>query len=90
MILDECTSSLDAENQAIVLDTIMRLTLLGGDSMDEVDRTLMIAHKLEVMQMCDRRLVVDQGEIVEDGTFEQLMEMKGVFDGMAHGEWIGE
>ena len=93
MILDECTSSLDAENQAIVLDTIMRLTLLGGDSMDEVDRktTLMITHKLEVMQMCDRILVVDQGEIVEDGSFEQLMEMKGVFSGMAHGgEWIGE
>ena len=90
MILDECTRSLDAENQAIVLYTIMRLTLFGGDSMDEVDRktTLM---KLEVMQMCDRILVVDQREIVEDGSFEQLMEMKGVFSGMAHGgEWIGE
>ena len=93
MILDECTSSLDAENQACVLDTIRRLTLLGGDSVDEVDRktTLMITHKLEVMQMCDRILVVDQGEIVEDGTFEHLMEMKGVFAGMAHGgEWIGD
>jgi ABC-type bacteriocin/lantibiotic exporter with double-glycine peptidase domain len=54
MILDECTSSLDAENPAIVLDTIMRSTLLGGVSMDEVDRktTLIITtHKLEVMQM---------------------------------------
>ena len=93
MILDECTSSLDGENQAIVLDTIMRLTLLGGDLKDEVDRktTLMITHKIEVMQMCDRILLVDQGEIVEDGTFEQLMEKKGAFAGMAHGgEWIGE
>jgi ATP-binding cassette subfamily B (MDR/TAP) protein 1 len=43
------------------------------------------------MRMCDRILVVDQREIVENGTFEQLMEMKGVFTGMAHGgEWIGE
>ena len=98
MILDECTSSLDAENQASVLDTIRRLTSLRGDlkdndevNVDERKTTLMITHKLQVMQMCDRILVVDQGEIVEDGTFEQLMEMKGVFAGMAHGgEWIGE
>ena len=50
----------------------MRLMLSGGDSMDEVDRmaTLMITHKLEVMQMCDRVLAVDQGEIVVDGSFE--------------------
>jgi ATP-binding cassette subfamily B (MDR/TAP) protein 1 len=96
MILDECTSSLDAENQAFVLDTIRRLTTCGGgnggeEEEEERKTTLMITHKLQVMQMCDRILVVDQGEIVEDGTFEQLMEMKGVFAGMAHGgEWIGE
>ena len=101
MILDECTSSLDAENQAFVLDTIRRLTTCGGNGnggeeeeegkREERKTTLMITHKLQVMQMCDRILVVDQGEIVEDGTFEQLMEMKGVFAGMAHGgEWIGE
>ena len=50
----------------------MRLMSLGGDSMDEVDRmaTLMITHKLEVMQMCDRVLAVDQGEIVVDGSIE--------------------
>ena len=92
MILDECTSSLDAENQAIVLDTIRRLTKLGdGELGGERKTTLMITHKLQVMQMCDRILVLDQGEIVEDGTFERLMEKKGVFAGMAHGgEWIGE
>jgi ABC-type multidrug transport system ATPase subunit len=77
MILDECTSSLDAENQAFVLDTIRRLTTMGGDSEEREERktTLMITHKLQIMQMCDRILVVDQGEIVEDGTFEQLIEM---------------
>jgi ATP-binding cassette subfamily B (MDR/TAP) protein 1 len=93
LILDECTSSLDAENQAFVLDTIRRLTTLGngGEEKEERKTTLMITHKLQIMQMCDRILVMDQGEIVEDGTFEQLMEMKGVFAGMAHGgEWIGE
>lgn len=95
LILDECTSSLDAENQAVVLDTIRGLTTTSGggsnDNGEERRTTLMITHKLQVMQMCDRILVVDQGEIVEDGTFEQLMEKKGVFAGLASGgEWIGE
>ena len=90
LILDECTSSLDAENQAFVLDTIRRLTL-ARDGKGERKTTLMITHKLNVMQMCDRILVVDQGEIVEDGTYKQLMEMKGVFAGLANGgEWVGE
>ena len=90
LILDECTSSLDAENQAVVLDTIRRLTLARNEREDR-KTTLMITHKLQVMQMCDRILVVDQGEIVEEGTYEQLMERKGVFAGLAHGgEWVGE
>ena len=81
MILDGCTSSLVAGNQAIVLDTVMRLALLGGDSMDEADRktTLTIMHKLEVMQMCDRVLAVDQGEIVVDGSFETAYGDEGSF-----------
>lgn len=87
LILDECTSSLDGENQAAVLDTIRGLT---SSSKGEERTTLMITHKLQVMQMCDRILVIDQGEIVEDGSFEELMERKGVFAGMAHGgEWVG-
>ena len=55
LILNECTSSLDGENQAIVLDTIRGLR--NGDE-KERKTTLMIMHKLPVMQMCDRILVV--------------------------------
>jgi ABC-type multidrug transport system fused ATPase/permease subunit len=40
------------------------------------------------MQMCDPILVVDQGDIVEDKTFERPIEMKDVFAG--GGEWLGE
>lgn len=87
LILDECTSSLDGENQNAVLDTIRGLTTTRRTMMT----TLMITHKLEVMQMCDRILMLDQGEIVEDGTFDELLERKGVFAGLANGgEWIGE
>lgn len=92
LILDECTSSLDGENQSAVLDTIrglMTMTTVGEEERKKT--TLMITHKLEVMQMCDRILMLDQGEIVEDGTFEELLERKGVFAGLVNGgEWIGE
>ena len=51
----------------------------------------MVTHKLQVMMMCDRIVVVSDGEVKEHGTYEELMEMKGVFAGLASGgEWIGE
>ncbi|KIK03449.1 hypothetical protein K443DRAFT_653774 [Laccaria amethystina LaAM-08-1] len=83
LILDECTSALDPENQAAVLDAI-REAKVGR-------MTVMVTHKLQVMTMCDRIVVVSDGEVKEHGTYEELMEMKGVFAGLAsRGEWIGE
>lgn len=81
LILDECTSALDPANQLAVLETIRRA---------KVGRTtLMITHKLPVMQMCDRILVVHEGAVVEQGTFHELVEKRGVFSQLAHGgEWM--
>jgi len=83
LILDECTSALDPANQAVVLETI-RAAKQGRT-------TVMVTHKLQVMLMCDRILVVHEGEVAEQGTYEQLMERKGVFATLASGgEWVGE
>ncbi|EGO01277.1 hypothetical protein SERLA73DRAFT_179423 [Serpula lacrymans var. lacrymans S7.3] len=83
LILDECTSALDPANQSAVLDTI-RGAKVGRT-------TIMITHKLAVMQMCDRILVVEDGEVREQGTYESLMERKGVFSKLANGgEWMSE
>ncbi|EDR11779.1 uncharacterized protein LACBIDRAFT_313529 [Laccaria bicolor S238N-H82] len=65
LILDECTSSLDGENQAKVLDTIQAAKL--GRT------TMMVMHKLEVMMMCNRIVVVDGGEVRKQGTYDELM-----------------
>jgi ATP-binding cassette subfamily B (MDR/TAP) protein 1 len=83
LILDECTSALDAENQAAVMDTVRRA---------KVGRTtIMVTHKLPVMQMCDRIVVVCEGRVAEEGTYEELMRRKGVFRTLANaGEWQGE
>lgn len=80
LILDECTSALDPENEAIVLDTI--LSVRSGRTV------LMITHKVPAMQLCDRVLVLGEGQVLEDGSFESLMAQKGTFAELARGgEW---
>lgn len=80
MVFDECTSALDPANQAAVMDTIM--------SVKQGRTTLLITHKVPVMQMCDRILVVDGGRIVEEGTFDELVQKRGTFQQLASaGEW---
>ncbi|THH19333.1 hypothetical protein EW146_g1804 [Bondarzewia mesenterica] len=83
LILDECTSALDSANQATVMQTILDA---------KVGRTtLMVTHKLPVMQMCDRILVIHKGSVAEQGTYEELMAKNGVFAQLASGgEWTGE
>src|SRR6202035_135079 len=83
LILDECTSALDPNNQAAVLET-MRHAKVGRT-------TVMVTHKLAAMQMCDRILVIHEGVVAEEGTYEALMERKGVFFKLANGgEWTGD
>ncbi|KAF7363533.1 hypothetical protein MSAN_01009800 [Mycena sanguinolenta] len=80
LILDECTSALDPANQAVVLETI-RHAKVGRT-------TVMVTHKLPVMQMCDRILVIHEGRVAEQGSYEQLMQRKGLFAQLASGgEW---
>ncbi|KAJ7207987.1 P-loop containing nucleoside triphosphate hydrolase protein [Mycena pura] len=77
LILDECTSALDDENQAAILDTIRRA---------RVGRTIvMITHKVPVMKICDRILVVHKGRIAEEGTYDQLMSRAGEFAALIKG-----
>jgi subfamily B ATP-binding cassette protein MsbA len=71
LILDEATSALDSEAEKAVqaaLNELMR------------DRTaLVIAHRLSTVQHAHQILVLNQGEIVERGTHEQLLERKGTY-----------
>jgi ATP-binding cassette subfamily B (MDR/TAP) protein 1 len=83
LILDECTSALDPANQAAVMETI-RSAKIGRT-------TLIVTHKLPVMQMCDRILVVHEGVVAEEGSYIELMRRNGIFAQLASGgEWSGE
>lgn len=68
-ILDESTSNLDFATENIIFDMIYNK--LKSKSM------LIIAHRLATVKNCDRIAVMDKGEIVEQGTHEELLKMKG-------------
>lgn len=71
LILDEATSQVDAENEAIIQDSLERL--MQGKTV------LLIAHRLSTVRNADRILVLDQGELVESGTHEALLERSGLY-----------
>ena len=66
LILDEATSALDSESEALVQEALERIMK---------ERTVfIIAHRLATVRRADRILVVEQGQIVEAGTHEELLE----------------
>lgn len=71
LILDEPTSNLDSEAERVVQDAIERLM--------ENRTTLMIAHRLSTVRRADRIFVIVKGEIVEEGTHEQLLALDGAY-----------
>jgi ATP-binding cassette subfamily B protein len=71
LILDEATSSLDSITEKTIQENLARL--MGKKTV------IAIAHRLSTIAYLDRILVFDQGRIVEDGTHEQLLELKGYY-----------
>ena len=73
IFFDEATSALDNISQKAV-----------SDNLDDLFCTrVVIAHRLSTIRHCDRIIVLDKGRIAEEGTFEELMENKGLFYEMA-------
>ncbi|EJD51851.1 P-loop containing nucleoside triphosphate hydrolase protein [Auricularia subglabra TFB-10046 SS5] len=80
LILDECTSALDPASESAVMDTLRHVK--RGRT------TLMITHKVPIMRMCDRIVVVQDGQVVEQGSYDELMARRRAFFKLASaGEW---
>ncbi|XP_012692561.2 antigen peptide transporter 2 [Clupea harengus] len=70
LILDECTSSMDVNTQEAV-----QAVLNGAEG----QTVLVIAHRLQTVERADHIIFMDNGEVLEQGTQQQLMDMKGQY-----------
>lgn len=69
LMFDEATSALDNLTQKTVSESLDRLKCTR----------IVIAHRLSTIKQCDRIVVLDKGKIIEDGTYDELLEKKGYF-----------
>ena len=69
LILDEATSSLDSESEVLIQQAMDRL-MVGRT-------TLVVAHRLSTVRALDRLLVMDRGRVVEEGSHEHLIRLRG-------------
>ncbi len=69
LMFDEATSALDNITQKIVSNSLAKLKCTR----------IVIAHRLSTIKECDRIIVLDKGRIIEDGTYDELIEKGGFF-----------
>lgn len=81
LILDEATSALDSETEEIIRQSI--------DALHGRQTVVIIAHRLSTVRNCDMIFVLDEGRIVESGSYEELYNEKGRFREMADRQNLG-
>lgn len=77
-LLDEPTASLDQDSEQVIFNTLRKVTKQSS--------SLMISHRLDQLQHVDKILVMDQGQIVQQGRFETLNQAQGLFKNMQQDE----
>ena len=82
LIFDEATAAVDSETESLIQGAIERL--IAGRT------TLMIAHRLSTLRKANKIVVVDKGEIIECGTPEELLALKGKYYKLIEIQSMGE
>ena len=71
LVLDEATSALDSESESLIQDALWKLM--------EGRTAIVIAHRLSTIQRMDRIIVMEHGEIAEEGTHKELIRKNGIY-----------
>ena len=74
VLLDEPTASIDLINEKLINNSIQKLT--------EGKTAIIVAHRLETLRCMDRIIVLNDGKIAEQGDFDELLRLKGLFSSM--------
>jgi NHLM bacteriocin system ABC transporter ATP-binding protein len=78
IFFDEATSALDNRTQSIVSDSLERLHATR----------IVVAHRLSTIRNADRIIVLERGRIIQQGTYEELMEVEGEFKTQAERQLV--
>lgn len=71
LILDDCLSAVDTNTEEKILKALIKET--------QNQTTIIIAHRVSTLKHCDKIIVLDNGEILEEGTHQELLENKGLY-----------
>lgn len=74
LIFDEATSALDYESERIIMDNLA--TICAGRTV------IIIAHRLSTVEQCDTILVIDRGRLTEQGSHQELLAQKGIYQNL--------
>jgi len=82
LLLDEATSALDPAAEGIVQKAL--------DNVSKSRTTIVIAHKLSTVQKADKIIVLSKGRLMEQGSHQELLAMKGVYHALVNREGLEE